>query len=183
MELKHVPEPWRSFLSDLDRDVDEDAELHCLGGFVMTMTYGAPRTTADIDALSIAPLDARDDLLRCGGEGSGLHRRHGVYLDYVGIATVPESYDERLTEMFPSAFEHLQLFALDPYDVALTKIERNIGRDREDVRHLARAAGFDVDKLRNRYEQELRPYLGNPEREDLTLWLWVEMIEEDRGQV
>lgn len=29
--------------------------------------------------------------------------------------------------------------------------------------------------------KELRPLLGNPEREDLTLRLWIEAIEEERG--
>ena len=32
-----------------------------------------------------------------------------------------------------------------------------------------------------RYQHELRSYLGNPKREDLTLRLWIEAIEEDRG--
>jgi len=40
---------------------------------------------------------------------------------------------------------------------------------------------LDVTVLRQRYQEELRPYLGNPAREDLTLDLWVEAIEERRG--
>ena len=36
--------------------------------------------------------------------------------------------------MFPGTFKHLRLFACDPYDVALSKLERNIQRDRDDVR-------------------------------------------------
>ncbi len=52
-------------------------------------------------------------------------------------------------------------------------------RDREDVLHLADAVPFDLETLRARY-QEMRPYLGNPEREDLTLKLWIEAIEEKR---
>jgi hypothetical protein len=48
------------------------------------------------------------------------------------------------------------------------------------VRYLARIVPFDLKLLRDRYDQELRPYLGNPKREDLTLKLWIEAIEEDR---
>lgn len=44
--------------------------------------------------------------------------------------------------------------------------------------HLARTVPFDLDILRDRYQTELRVYLGNPDREDLTLRLWIEMIEE-----
>jgi len=40
--------------------------------------------------------------------------------------------------VFPAAFQHLRLCALDPYDLALSKLERNIQRDREDVKYLAR---------------------------------------------
>lgn len=76
-----------------------------------------------------------------------------------------------MTEMFPGAFKHLRLLAFDPYDVALAKLERNIQRVRDDVKHLARTIPFDIDALKDRYEKELRPLLANPEREDLTLQL------------
>jgi hypothetical protein len=45
---------------------------------------------------------------------------------------------------------------------------------------LARSIPLDLEILKERYEKELRWQLGNPEREDLTLKLWIEMIEEDR---
>jgi hypothetical protein len=47
--------------------------------------------------------------------------------------------------------------------------------------YLADAVPLDVTVLRQRYQEELRPYLGNPAREDLTMDLWVEAIEERRG--
>ena len=72
------------------------------------------------------------------------------------------------------------MFALDPYDLALSKLERNAQRDRDDVRHLARTLPFDTAILKDRYQKELRPYLGNPKREDLTLQLWIEAIAEER---
>jgi hypothetical protein len=40
--------------------------------------------------------------------------------------------------MYAGAFPRLRIFALDPYDLALSKLERNIQRDRDDVFHLAR---------------------------------------------
>ena len=77
------------------------------------------------------------------------------------------------------AYKHLRLCALDPYDLALSKLERNIQRDRDDVKHLARSVPLDLNVLKERYAKELRWQLGSPEREDLTLKLWIEMIEED----
>lgn len=176
-----VPEPWMSFLSELDASAKEEVKLHCLGGFVVTMLYGLARTTADLDVLMIAPRGEGQSLLQIAGKGSELHKRYGVYLDLVTVATVPEDYDQRLTEMFPWIFRRLRLFAFDPYDIALAKLERNIQRDRDDIKYLARTVPFNLSLLKERYEKELRPYLSNPAREDLTLRLWLEMIEEERN--
>lgn len=60
-------------------------------------------------------------------------------------------------------------------------LERNIQRDRHDVRYLGRTIPFDLLTLKERYEREFRPILGNPNREDLTLRLWLEAIEEERA--
>ena len=180
MPSKSIPEPWQSFLSDIDATLAEDVELHCLGGFVISVLYNLARPTADVDVIAITPRSEIKIVMRLAGQGSDLHRKHKVYLQLVGVATVPESYEERLTEIFPGGFKHLRLFALDPYDLTLSKLERNTQRDRDDVKHLPRTVPFDLEKLQERYQNELRPDLGNPEREDLTLKLWIEVIEEER---
>jgi hypothetical protein len=115
----------------------------------------------------------------CGG---ALHKKYKIYLDYVGVAHVPEDYEDRLTGIFPGTFQHLRPLALDPYDLALSKLERNIQRDRDDVLHLARTVPLDLEVLKDRYQKELRWQLGNPEREDLTLQLWIDAIQEERSK-
>ena len=177
---KKIPEPWNSFLRELDEKATEETRLDCMGGFVVTQLYGFWRETADLDVLVIAPKEQVKPLLELARQGGELHKMHKVYLDFVGVAKVPEDYEGRLTEMFPKAYRNLRLCALDPYDLALSKLERNIQRDRDDVKHLARSVPLDLAVLKERYEKELRWQLGNPEREDLTLKLWIEMIEEDR---
>jgi hypothetical protein len=180
MTSKSIPEPWHSFLSDIDASLHEEVALHCLGGFVVTVLYDLARPTADVDVIAITPRSEIAVVMGLAGQGSDLHRKHKVYLQLVGVATVPESYEERVTEIFPGGFKHLRLLALDPYDLALSKLERNTQRDRDDLKHLARTVPFDLVKLQERYQKELRPDLGNPEREDLTLKLWTEVIEEER---
>jgi hypothetical protein len=180
MPSKSIPEPWQSFLSDIDATLAEDVDLHCLGGFVITVLYNLARPTADVDVIAITPRSAIESLMSLAGQGSDLNRKHKVYLQLVGVVTVPDSYVERLTEIFPGRFKHLRLFALDPYDLALSKLERNAQRDRDDVRHLGRTVPLDLNVLQERYQKELRPDLGNPEREDLTLKFWIEVIKEER---
>jgi hypothetical protein len=64
----------------------------------------------------------------------------------------------------------------------LSKLERNIQRERDDVKHLAKTVPFDLQVLKERYQKELRWQLGNPEREDLTLRLGIEAIQEEESQ-
>ena len=183
MPPETIPEPWLSFLQELDGTLSDEFHFHCMGGFVVTVLYGFSRTTSDFDVLAVVTQDKRlSALVEFGGEGSALHKNYGVYLDCVTVAQVPDSYNERLTEMFPGTFKYLRLFALDPYDLSLSKLERNQQVDRDDVKHLARAVPLDLAVLQERYYKELRPYLGVPDREDLTLKLWIEAIEEERSK-
>lgn len=179
---KLVLEPWRSFLGELDAAVEAEVRLDCMGGFVVTLVYGFSRPTADLDVLEIAPREAGKPMLQLGMQGGPLHKKYKIYLDPVGVAHVPEDYENRLTEIFPTSFQHLRLCALDPYDLALSKLERNIQRDRDDVKYLARSVPLDLKVLKERYQKELRWQLGHPEREDLTLKLWIDAIEEEKQQ-
>jgi hypothetical protein len=171
-------EPWRSFLRDFDSQLKGAVALRCLGGFVITQQYGLGRSTSDIDFLSVTTTSADDNIEILGGLGSSLYQKYRIYLQYVGIATPPCDYAQRLRRMFPKArWTKLQLFALDPVDLALSKLERNSDRDREDVLRLAQAGLVDGGVLRARYIEEVRPYLLNKEEwHDRTLDLWVEMI-------
>lgn len=177
-----LPEPWFSFFKELDELANGPVHFHCIGGFVVTMLYGLGRTTVDVDVLNITPRSAHDAFAQVALQGGELHKRHRVYLDYVNVVAYPCEYESRLQEMFFGVFHHLHLMALDPYDLALTKLERSSGRDRSDIQHLAHTVPFDLNILRERYMTELRPYLLDPEREDKTLKFWIEDIEELRAR-
>lgn len=159
-------EPWRSFLEDFDALLKGPVELRCLGGFVVTQQYGIGRETSDIDFLSVIT-QFGDDVEGLAGRGSKLHRQYRLYMQYVGIVTPPADYATRMIRMFPSApWKHLKLFALDATDIALSKLERNAERDREDVLRLARAGYLDPHVLKT---------LNKHSWHDKTLELWLEM--------
>jgi hypothetical protein len=180
LQAERPPEPWDSFFRELDVAVQSAARLDCIGGFVVTLFYGLERPTADIDVIELAPRDAATTIMNLGIRGGPLDRKYHLYLDRVAVAVVPENYEDRLVEMFPGAYRHLRLMALDPYDLALSKLERNTQKDRDDVRFLARTIPFDLGILETRYTEEMRWQLGVPEREDLTFRLWLDAIREDR---
>lgn len=71
MPLSGVPpEPWHSFLRELDARLDQDVSLCCIGGFAFRMLYGLERPTADIDFLSFAPGDLIPHVLELAGQAS-----------------------------------------------------------------------------------------------------------------
>jgi hypothetical protein len=107
MPTDPLPEPWHSFLRDLDTRLAGPTELHCFGGFVVAQCYGLMRPTADIDILESRGTDPRT-IAKLAGRNSPLHNRHGVYIDVVTVADVPDNYDERLTTAFDAAFQKLR---------------------------------------------------------------------------
>jgi hypothetical protein len=175
-----VPEPWASFLSDLDAELIGETSLYCVGGFAITVQYGLPRQTSDIDVLSIAPFDQTALVRGVAGAGKKLHTRHGLYIQEMGgIVTLPENYQDRAVQLFQGCYPRLRLFGLDAYDLAVSKLERNYQRDRDDVKYLFKSKSLDPKVLADRYRTEQRPYLSNEKTHDLTLSLWLKMLEEE----
>lgn len=174
MPSEQPPEPWLAFFNELDSQLSEPVALHCLGGFVVIHVYGVARTTNDCDFIAWIPADSGAELLQLAGRDSPLHQKYRVYLDPVTVANYPDDYETRLTAIFEGRWRFLNLFALEAHDIALSKLERNYERDRDDIQRLAAAGRIDPKVLRARYEKELRGYLSRPEREDLTLNLWIE---------
>src|SRR5215469_11381098 len=177
--------PWREFLGELDEALSEPVELHCIGAFVISLLYGLPRPTGDVDYISVVPRNRIEELERLAGRESKLARKYKVYLQHVAIATMPEDCESRLTDMFPGRFEKLKIFAPDPYDLALSKLERNSPKDQGDVAYLARTVPLSAEVLQERYERELRPNLmARQSWHDATLkmWLGAYLAKTDSGE-
>ena len=171
----NLSSPWREFLEELDALLKEPIQLHCIGGFAVVMGYGLPRGTNDLDYRSFYPFDCLNDLQTKAGPGSALAQRHKVHVQHTGVESIPESYEDRLIELFAGRFKNIRLFVPDPYDLILSKLTRNIERDRQDVEYLAKTNRLDPAILKERYEEELRPVLiGPPDRHDNTLKFWIE---------
>ena len=170
----NVPEPWLSFLRDVGRTLGQSVEVHCLGGFVLTVLWELPRPTGDVDFIEIEPTEACNELLEIAGEGAELAERHKLQFHRVTVAEYPEGYASRLVNITPTGFLRLHLRALEVHDLVLAKLARNSPRDRADVEFLVRKGALDRQGLEDRFEKELRPYLLDEGRETATLKLWVD---------
>lgn len=183
MSDRTIPEPWLSFLREIDRSLESEVSFHCFGAFAITLLYGLPRETSDVDVISAVVGSHYDELTILAGKNSSLHKKHKVYLDLVGsIATVPDDYKHRLISISPTTFEKVKLKVMEAHDIILSKLNRDWPKDIQDVEHLAKVAEIDTQILRDRYQQELRHNVtGPPERSDQTLELWIEVIDEHRS--
>jgi uncharacterized nucleotidyltransferase DUF6036 len=168
-------EPWLSFLTDLDAALDAPADFHCIGGFVVSQHYGFARETADLDVLMVIPSEAAERVAQLAGKSSALHQKHRVYIDRVGVANYPADYEARMVRVF-ARWPKVRLWALEPHDLALTKLERSNDRDIRDVMFLAQAGLITRDILVSRFETELEPYITGrtPTWNRTTLQMWVD---------
>ena len=178
MPSNELPSPWREFLLAVGSQLSQNIEVHCLGGFVLTVVYGISRSTGDIDYLTAVPIHSIAELENAGGHDSALARRYRIHFQHVGgVPDVPENYDERLVKL-ELKLSRLQLLILDPYDLCLSKLTRNSPKDREDVKALANKQQLNFSILMDRYSKEMQTWLPNRERHELTLQLWREYFLE-----
>ena len=175
MPPERPAEPWFSFLTDLDAALEEAADFHCIGGFVVSQHYGFARETADLDVLTVVPQNLAVRVAELAGRGSRLQKKHKVYIDHVAVTNHPTSYEDRLVRAFP-LWPKVRLWALEPHDLALTKLERSNDRDIRDVLFLAHAGLIARATLLSRFETELEPYLAGriPTWNRSTLQMWVD---------
>jgi len=85
--------------------------------------------------------------------------------------------------VFP-IWANIRLLALEPHDLALTKLERSNDRDIHDVMHLAQAGLIVRETLIARFEKELEPYITGrtPTWNRTTLKMWVEACWGDSAE-
>jgi hypothetical protein len=86
-----LPKPWPAFLKEIDTQLSQEVNLHCLGGFVLTALYGLPRFTGDLDYIEVTPRAAANELEHIAGRESALSKKYRLYLENVGIADFQRS--------------------------------------------------------------------------------------------
>lgn len=172
-----LPASWPAFLSELDKRLSAPVELHCLGGFVLAVLYGVPRPTGDLDFIAAVPRDAAAAVELLAGRDSKLALKHKVYAQQVGVTDLPESYTERLVDL-NLGLHNLNLKVLEVYDLVLSKLTRNSPKDREDVKYLATKLRLSFRTTMERFAIEMKPWIPNLDRHELTLKLWQEYFSE-----
>lgn len=168
-----LPKPWPAFLKEIDLQLSQEVKPLCLGGFVLSVVYGIPRFTGDLDYIEVVPRAAANELEEIAGRESALCKKYRLFVQNVGIADLPEDYESRV-QALDLGLKKLQLYGLDPYDILLAKVTRNSPKDQGDAKFLIAKLGLDYKTFYDRWEKEPAPRVANGPRQDLTIELWKE---------
>ena len=158
--------------------------LYVAGGAALHLRTGA-RLSEDIDGVFSRRVVLRDKLQVPYKDPDG--RARLLYLD--------RSYNETLGLMHEDAFDDsepvelpgtdariLQVRALSPLDLAVSKLARYSDVDREDISVLARERLIDPDKLRKRAEEALGGYVGNVQSVRTSIDLACNLVRSIQGR-
>lgn len=131
-----------AFLSALGVRQNDSAELELLGGCALIL-LGSQRTTMDIDYVG-------DDLTQTEFQrtiesvASDMH----VHADAVPIDRfVPVPADAPSRRVFIARHGAVDVFVIDPYIIALSKLDRGFDSDLADIAFLAERGRVDLDRL------------------------------------
>jgi hypothetical protein len=131
-----------AFLVRLGDRLDEPGELVLLGGGALLL-LGSPRTTIDIDYVG-------DDLSRSDFQVAveQVAEELGLVVDPVPIWDfVPMPANSAKRRVHVGRFGAVDVFALDPYVMALSKLDRGFDSDLADIVFLVQRGLVSLDRI------------------------------------
>ena len=140
----------------------EPIVMYLAGGTAMHFYTGA-RMTDDVDAVFDRKLLVPADLTVIYRDAEGTAR--SVYFDVnynEAYALLHEDAHQDAVRLPLKGIQGARIFALQPVDLAVSKLARFSDIDREDILELARNRLVTAQALRERAEAALPYYVGNP---------------------
>ena len=140
-----------AWLTSLDKKLTKSITLVAVGGTAMTL-LGLKSSTIDVDfCLSKEDKKIFEKIL-------DKKFRTDIFIDgYIFSEQLPPDYSKKAKDI--REFSHIQLKALHPADIIITKAARLNARDEEDISALARLV--DKNELLSRFEQVAGTFAGD----------------------
>ncbi len=171
----------KKLFKNIDAKLTAIIDIYIIGGASAILGYNVIKETNDVD------LD--------GGIDSEFNRiflaeakklKLDLHLSSKGVFSPPENYRARMIEeTFPK--KKLRVWYLDQYDLAISKIDRGIEKDLEDLKRVHAKSPFEVSRLVEIFNSEYIKVsaIGNPREKMMTLLDLVSMLFDDdvRDQV
>ena len=173
------------------KDVDPKLlpiQLYVAGGAALYL-YTGSRVSADIDGVFSRRVVIDDDLEASYRDTDG--RARVLYLDQnyndtdnetSGLLHEDAHEDAERVELPGNDGSIIEVRALTPLDLAVSKLARFSDQDREDIEVLARKKLVDANSLRKRAEEALGGYVGDLASVRTSLELACNVVEAARRQ-
>jgi len=156
-----IPRNLLVFLQMLDEYLVDEGRVQLLigGASALVLAYDGQLATRDLDVIGerTGVLLALSERM---GSGSEAHRLTGYYLDVVPPGWFPNApgWRARAVPVPVPGLQHIELKVLEVHDLILSKLKRFGSGDRDDIRSLCDRAEFDVEILKERYQQARQLY-------------------------
>jgi hypothetical protein len=132
----------KSILTEFGKRVPPGSQLHLLGGGALTL-LGSPRPSLDIDFVGddVHPNELHRTILKIAKEMD-------LFVDVVPIdrfIPLPDGHENRSIHI--GQFENLEIFIIDPYSIALSKVDRGSFTDYDDILFLIQSGYVNMQNL------------------------------------
>lgn len=156
--------------------------MYIAGGAALHLWTGA-RVTEDIDAVFSKRVLFSEDIEVSYRDPDG--RARLMYLDRNYNDTLGLLHEDAYGDSSPIEIPGIdkkivEIRVLSPVDLAVTKLARFAGQDRDDIRLLAQKGLIDSAAIRKRAEEALGGYIGNTASVRTTLDIACQVIDAER---
>ena len=167
----------RQFLAELDarwKPVGaEPFTLQIIGSAALMLQCDYDRGTKDGDILESKDLSpaVKSQLLFLAEKGSGLHKELRIHVDIVRSAILFLPQKPEFHPVPDLRLKNFSIEALDPVDVALSKLKRFSQSDRNDIRALADRGRLDQKRLLARFEAAIDMFSTDARADEFPLYI------------
>jgi hypothetical protein len=158
--------------------------LYVAGGAALHLRTGQ-RVSEDIDGTFSRRVVLDEEIQVAYKDADGRARLLYLdrnYNDTLGLMHENARKDSQAVELEGIDARILEIRILSPVDLAVSKLARYSGQDREDIEVLARENLIDAASLRKRAEQALGGYVGNIASVRTSIDLACSLIQEVQGR-
>ena len=161
----------KQLFTQIDRRLSKNINIYIIGGISAIFGYNVMKETNDVDIDgSIDP----DFQIIFDEEAKSLNL--DLYLASKGVFAPPDGYRGRCAfEDFPR--KKLRVWYLNQYDLAISKIDRGIEKDFEDIRKVHEQSPFEYERLVQIFNDEYIRVsaIGSPREKMMNL---VDLVDQ-----
>ena len=147
--------------------------LGVIGSAALLLQTDYDRGTKDSDILEALDLTSgiKRGLLELAGQGSDIHKRHRLYLDFVpsGLPFLPQAPVFHFLHALNATLRHFQVEALDVVDVIVSKLKRFNANDVGDIQAMVKRDLVGHEALISRFKSAVDAFSIDARAEELPL--------------